>query len=330
MPLRRSVTAAAVVLVASLSFAAAAAPADAGPLKVRVGVFVNDVQDVNLDEGTYFVDFYMWMKWRGSPDANPQENIDLINSFDSWGTVVRPLAADQKVLPDGTNYRISHYQGRYNGVLPLQRYPFSVEELRVVLEDAEDPASRLVFVPDTPRPVTQAADIAAPGYAVGTATMKVTNRAYPTNFGETGAPDEPYSRITITVPVSRPWFPYAVKYLLPLVVVLLAAAMVFLLPPRFVEGRFGLAITALLTVIALKWTTDAELPNVDYLTLLDVLYVISLLFVIVTIGVATYSAWQMNHGREEAEIVSVDRWALVVGSVAVVIAAAVTFLVYLT
>ncbi|MFM9127106.1 MAG: hypothetical protein ACKOTA_06045, partial [Solirubrobacterales bacterium] len=200
----------------------------------------------------------------------------------------------------------------------------------VILEDAESPVSRLIYVPDPPEPITQASDIAAPGYSIGTATMNIANRSYPTNFGETGAPDEPSSRITITVPVSRPWFPYAVKYLLPLVVVLLAAAMVFLLPPRFVEGRFGLAITALLTVIALKWTTDAELPNVDYLTLLDVLYVISLLFVIVTIGVATYSAWQLNHGREEEDIVSVDRWALVAGSVAVVVAVAATFLIYLT
>ena len=308
----------------------AAAPASAEPLKVRVGVYVNDVQDVNLDEGTYFVDFYMWMKWRGSPKASPQENIDLINSFDSWGTVVRPLSVNQRVLPDGSNYRLAHYQGRYNSTLPLQKYPFSVENLTVVLEDTEDPVSRLVYVPDLPEPITQASDIAAPGYSVGTATMKIANRAYPTNFGETGAPDEPYSRITIGVPVSRPWFPYAVKYLLPLVVVLMAAAMVFLLPPRFVEGRFGLAITALLTVIALKWTTDAELPNVDYLTLLDVLYVISLLFVIVTIAVATYSAWQLNHGREEEDIVSVDRWALVVGSVAVVVATAATLLIYLT
>ena len=330
MPLRHAAVSAVAVLVASATLGVAAAPASAEPLKVRVGVYVNDVQDVNLDEGTYFVDFYMWMKWRGSPKANPQENIDLINSFDSWGTVVRPLSVNQRVLPDGSNYRLAHYQGRYNAILPLQKYPFSVENLSVILEDTEDPVSRLVYVPDRPEPITQASDIAAPGYSVGTATMKIANRAYPTNFGETGAPDEPYSRITIGVPVTRPWFPYAVKYLLPLVVVLMAAAMVFLLPPRFVEGRFGLAITALLTVIALKWTTDAELPNVDYLTLLDVLYVISLLFVIVTIGVATYSAWQLNHGREEEDIVSVDRWALVAGSAAVVVAVAATFLIYLT
>lgn len=60
------------------------------------------------------------------------------------------------------------------------------------------------------------------------------------------------------------------------------------------------------------------------------LYVISLLFVIVTIGVATYSAWQLNRGREESEIISLDRWALVGGGLATVAAVAVTMLVYLT
>ena len=308
----------------------AAAPAHAAPTKVYVGAYVNDLQDVDLETGTYFVDFYMWMKWKGSKKINPSENIDLINSFDSWGTVVRPLATDTRTLSDGSQYRLSHYQGRYNTVLPLQKYPFSVEKLKVILEDAEDTSSKLVYVPDQPRPITQNPSLTAPGYETGKATLAVTNQAYPTNFGITGTRNEPYSRITITVPVSRPWFPYAVKYLLPLVVVLIAAAMVFLIPPRFVEGRFGLAITALLTVIALKWTTDAELPNVDYLTLLDVLYVISLLFVIATIGVATYSAWQLNHGREESEIVSIDRWALIGGGAATIVAAAIALLVYLT
>ena len=318
------------VVLAMVPVAGVAAPsAVAAPTKVYVGVFVNDLQDVDLENGTYFVDFYMWMKWKGSKTINPAENVDIINSFDSWGTVVRPLAVDQKTLSDGSQYRVSHFQGRYNTVLPLQKYPFSVEDLRVVLEDAEDSASKLVYVPDPPRPITQSADLTAPGYETGTATLKITNQAYPTNFGITGAGNEPYSRITITVPVSRPWFPYAVKYLLPLLVVLIAAAMVFLIPPHFVEGRFGLAITALLTVIALKWTTDAELPNVDYLTLLDVLYVISLLFVIVTIGVATYSAWQLNQGREESEIVSLDRWALVGGGAVTVVAVAIALLVYL-
>lgn len=327
--MRRLVTAAALV-GAILGAAGPAATADAAPTKVYVGAFVNDLQDVNLETGTYFVDFYMWMKWKGSGKVNPAENIDIINSFDSWGTVVRPLAVDTKTLSDGSRYRISHFQGRYNTVLPLQKYPFSVEKLRVILEDAEDPASKLVYVPDPPRPITQSSSLAAPGYRVGKATLAITNQAYPTNFGITGTRNEPYSRITISIPVSRPWFPYAVKYLLPLIVVLIAAAMVFLIPPRFVEGRFGLAITALLTVIALKWTTDAELPNVDYLTLLDVLYVISLLFVIVTIAVATYSTWQLNQGREEREIVSIDRWALIGGGLVTLMACGATLLVYLT
>lgn len=327
MPFRR----AAVLLVAIACLCAIGAPgAQAAPTKVYVGVFVNDLQDVNLENGTYFVDLYLWMKWKGSKEIDPAANIDIINSFDSWGTVVRPLSVERKVLSDGSNYRVSHFQGRYNTVLPLQKYPFSVERLNVILEDAEDSASTLVYVPDPPRPITQSASLAAPGYEVGRASLAITNQAYPTNFGITGTGNEPYSRITITVPVSRPWFPYAVKYLLPLLVVLIAAGMVFLIPPRFVEGRFGLAITALLTVIALKWTTDAELPNVDYLTLLDVLYVISLLFVIVTIGVATYSTWQLNHGREESEIVSVDRWALVGGGAVVLVACAATFMIYLT
>ncbi len=304
--------------------------ADAAPTKVYVGAYVNDIQNLNLDNGTYFVDFYIWMRWKGLNSTAPAENVDLINSYDLWGTVVTPLSTKQMKLSDGSNYRLNHYEGLYNTTLPLQNYPFDVEKLTVVMENAEDPVSKVVYVLDPRQPITQASDLGMPGYRTGKATLTVAEQAYPTNFGAPGASNESYSRITITVPVSRPWFPYAIKYLLPLLVVLVAAAMVFLVPPRFIEGRFGLAITALLTVIALKWTTDAELPNVDYLTLLDVLYVISLLFVILTIAVATYSAWQINHGRDDSEVVSVDRWALLIGGLMVIVAGAAAILIYLT
>ena len=34
-----------------------------GPDKVTVGVFINDLQDIDLVSENFTVDFYLWMRW---------------------------------------------------------------------------------------------------------------------------------------------------------------------------------------------------------------------------------------------------------------------------
>ena len=73
----------------------------------------------------------------------------------------------------------------------------------------------------------------------------------------------------MTVPVTRPILAMSLKTFMPIALIVVCAALVFFVRPRYIEGRIGLGITALLTMVALQLTSGASLPDVDYLMLLD-------------------------------------------------------------
>jgi len=66
--------------------------------------------------------------------------------------------------------------------------------------------------------------------------------------------------------------------------IILCAAFALLLDPEHVEARIGLAITALLTLVAMQFTMLSGLPEVAYLTMLDQVYLVSYLYILVVIG----------------------------------------------
>jgi hypothetical protein len=131
----------------------------------------------------------------------------------------------------------------------------------------------------------------------------VSDYAYSTDFGSLDSTKtNVYSKVLITMPVSYPVLTNVVKYLVPILLVMIAAGLIFQIPPGLVEGRIGLAITALLTLVAMQWTATDGLPINEYLTLLDVLYVLSLAFILGSLIRAIRTSWVARDTGEEAAI----------------------------
>jgi hypothetical protein len=102
-----------------------------------------------------------------------------------------------------------------------------------------------------------------------------------------------------------------------------------MLHPRYVEGRIGIGITALLTLVALQLTSNSTLPEVDYLILLDKLYILSYGFVVLTMAMIVRNSWVDAEG-DVAAARQVDRRSLIVLSSVYVVAAVVVMVTQLT
>ena len=99
--------------------------------------------------------------------------------------------------------------------------------------------------------------------------------------------------------------------------------------PRYVEGRIGIGITALQTLVALQITTNSNLPEVDCLLLLDKLYILAYVFAVLTIAVIVRNSWvEATLGATRAA--RDDRRALVVLIVAFLAIATITLVTSLT
>ena len=152
---------------------------DTGPDTVTVGVFINDLQDIDLASENFTVDFYLWMRWK-NPAIDPSLTIEAMNSEGTQNTTSsatggvsgEPLYDAPLAMPDGSKYQVLRFQGVFSRKMSLEKYPFDTQVLEMVFEDKRSDASRLEFVRDRP-PVTvnDGPAMSIPGYVLGEPKM---------------------------------------------------------------------------------------------------------------------------------------------------------------
>jgi integral membrane sensor domain MASE1 len=69
--------------------------------------------------------------------------------------------------------------------------------------------------------------------------------------------------------------------------------------PRCVEGRIALGITALLTLVALQLASGSSLPDVDYLMMMDKIYMLAYLFIIIASARVVATSWRSEEQEGE-------------------------------
>ena len=328
-------------LIAALSLPLglpASAHADTGPDKVTVGVFINDLQDIDLSSENFTADLYLWMRWK-NPNINPSATLESMNSEGTQNTTSSPSGGlsgeplfDAPVdMPDGSKYMVLRYQGVFSRKMSLEKYPFDTQVLEMVFEDKQSDSSEIQFVPDTtPISVNDGGAMSIPGYLLGTPSLQVVAHKYPTNFGDLRAnPDTPYSRIIVALPVTRDVLPYLVKIVLPIFIVVLITALIYLLPARLEESRTDIGVIAMLTLVALQWNSDSSLPSVEYLTLMDIVYIISMVYVLAAMAYAVLASRRNRAEMAEALSVSLDRRVGIISLLAYLAILAITLIYYL-
>ena len=308
-----------------------------GPQKIVIGAYINDIQELDTERGSFTIDFYLWFRWK-DPQVDPTDSIEVMNSnamenttsSPTGGVSGRPFPDPPADMPDGSKYQGFRYQGVFSQNMNLHRFPFDIQNLTVQLEDIDQDSRQLEFVPDK-EPVTISDQVTIPGFEIGTPTLKVVAHQYPTGFGDLTAPANPvYSRIILTVPVARDALPYLVKILLPILIVILITSLIYMLPPRLEDARTGIGVTALLTMVALQWSTDSDLPSVDYLLMVDVIYVVSMAYILIAMGYSVFASRRTTQESAEAVLTALDRRIGVTSLVLYVVLIAITVTWYLT
>src|SRR5680860_607897 len=289
-----------------------AAPAPK-PEQVIVGAYINDIQQLDFKTNNYVIDLYVWFRWN-SPDIDPSKSMEFMNRFASDNNRRDELIETPEKMPDGSLYSIIRYQGLFATKFPLESYPFDKQTLKVIMEDTLADTEEQVYVPDGEHPIIIDPIITLPGFSVGEPTMRITTNTYPTNFGDLSVRDaDPYSRIILSIPVARPVIAMSLKTFVPIILIVVCASLVFFVRPRYVEGRIGLGITALLTLVALQLTATAGLPDVDYLMMLDKVFLLAYLFIIIALARVVATSWGGADADSEATIKHADRrWAAAV------------------
>ena len=278
---------------------------------VTLGLYIADLHSVDLKEATFNADFYVWMRYPKQKDDAAVKEIEKLEFVN--GKVETLEEQDRKTVGD-VSYVCWKAHGNFRYYPALQNYPFDKQYLSIQIEHASQDSSGLVFEDDK-QSYERYSDarsrwgikdsVFIPEYTITKVDRSVYNTEYSSDFGDPSPvpPVSTYSHYEVGVSLSRLFFPFFFKIVLPLLVTLAMAYLVFWIPPKEIQSATGLAMSALLSCIACNVTVSQNLPSVGYLVTSDKFFICTycLLFLNLAQSVVTYNFYE--NGQNDRALV---------------------------
>jgi hypothetical protein len=293
---------------------------------VTVGMYVNTVYQLEVANSTYYLDAYIWFKWRG--DIDPTATLELTNMVEEWGAMITPLSEEPEFLPDGSKYKMLKVEGRFMQPFLLSDYPLDRQRLSVYLEDNTYGADQLAYVMDQDGS-GYGHMLTIPGWQIENWSSQQLTHDYGTFFGaEANGGASVYATLRFDLEISRPINFFLFKLMLPLLIILGASWMALLMHPGLVDARTGLPGMGLLTAVFLQQAYSDGLPEVGYLVLIDKIYAVAYAMIVLTLFRAIWtSRVDFESERQTADVRRSDR--LLLGAQVIAFASAVVAIIAL-
>lgn len=236
-----------VLLFSILFLQAGPATAQEVPSTVKVGVWINDIEKVDVPTQTFTIDFYIWFKYHEiKPDVEflrGTPRMDLIRE-------------EERPTENYIEYRV---RGAYVESLDFRNFPLDEHLLTVELEDKEHGASELVFEPDFEESGLDP-ELSVAGWDVKDFRLDVKEHTYP---------GENYSRFVFGVTVYRSQVSVVFKNFFPIIIITLISLLTFSISVKNFGQRVAICVTTLMSAVAYHIAALSGLPALGYLTLFD-------------------------------------------------------------
>lgn len=285
----------------------------ASPQQVSVGLYLQNIPEIDIKTNSFSAEFYLWFVWKG--DIDPTLTWELTNVVSYTELAKLPVFVDAEgnsapdTLPDGSHLQQFHVYGRFGVPFPLGRYPFDNHEILISLEDARHASDALTHVIDVAG-TARRPDLQIPGWTLGPIRTEHTRAQFATNFGDTRVQhSEAYSRVEFRVHIDRPIVGIVSKTVIPIALIILITFGAFFCQPSDIDARLCLTITALISAVAMQLTATAELPPTGSLLLLDKIYLHSYV-AILAVTFLSIAANRAVHGDRPERAARIDRIGL--------------------
>lgn len=269
---------------------------------VHVGMYVNTVYQLEIASSTYYLDAYLWFKWKD--DIDPTATMEITNLVEEWGAMVTPVNEEPILLPDGSKYKQLKIEGRFMQPFVLADYPLDKQKLSLYLEDNTYGSDQLVYVMDE-EGSGYGHMLSVPGWEIDNWSSQQLVHDYGSYFGaEKAGSASVYATLRFDLEIARPINFFIFKLMLPLLIILAASWKVLVLHPRLVDARTALPGMGLLTAVFLQQSYSDGLPEVGYLVLIDKIYAVAYAMIVLTL---LRAIWTARHDMETDEEIAAAR-----------------------
>jgi hypothetical protein len=229
-----------------------------GQQKVLISLMLTDLEHIDTKNQTFDAEFYLWLKWK---EGRPGKNIEYMNAtdfknifYDEWADSLQRVSAKVR--------------GTFRSRFDVEKYPFDKQVLKIRISDYDWNFDSLMYEVETSK-IGISKDVFDGEWDIkllgATATKEFISEDY-------------FSVFEFAVEIQRKSFSVFIKIIIPLFIIMAIAFINLFVPRDQIEAGTGLAISSLLSIIALHFSIAAQLPEVNYPTKVDILFIVSFFF----------------------------------------------------
>jgi hypothetical protein len=283
-------------LAAHSAFAATPLQAalESAPQHVRVGIYIIDLDQLDVRTGEYTAEFYLSFQCPGATTCD----VDDFRIVDGTYTL---LDKDIVQRPDGAKVTY-HLRGNLNENLDYSAFPFDAHTLSIHVESSDKSQDALVFEPDDALSglapdVRMAGWMVTPDY-----TISVAPNAYKVFL-------EPFSRFTFQFHIQRPDLYGWLKALLPATIILVSGLLSYLFHHDAAGNSISVVTAALAGSVLFNVNLTSVLPATGNLTTADLFMINNYAALVVTLAImiAIYVSTERKHVDRAQKLLKVAR-----------------------
>jgi len=277
--------------------------------KVKVGIFITNLYDFNLADGSYSVEFWTWSLFKNEA-FNFTENQEIkrvrkANCANFSRQKKGDFIWEQKKC---TAMMLQDWD--------IHNFPFDQQNLHINLEDTMLDTTQIQYLADVENSKVSD-DLSLDSWKIDSVTVKNNTSTYDTTYGDPVLKGESqYSGISAHIHITRTnsWATF-VKLVTGLYVAFLIALMVFRIKPQDSDSRVELAVGGLFAAVGNKYIVENIVPTTNQNTMIDNLHNVTfgaiLLIVMTTIHIGRiYQSGQLTRAELFDKI---SFWSILLG-----------------
>jgi len=230
-----------------------------GKQKVQISIYLIDINNIDTKNQTFQMEFYIWLKWI---EGRSGKNIEYMNASDTKNIFFDEWKEDSL-------QRISaKVQGTFKSHFDVAKYPFDKQVLKIRISDYDWNYDSLIYEVEQSK-IGISNEIFNDEWYIKLKEAKATKEYISEDY---------FSVFEFSVEIERKSFSVFIKIILPLFIIMAIAFLNLFIPRKEIESGIGLGISSLLSIIALHFSIASQLPDVNYATKVDILFIVSFFY----------------------------------------------------
>ena len=286
---------------------------------VYTGIDIVRLNRIDVKQGTFNVDFYLWMRFAGDDDGQTQVQFPALLDSGAFDPA-RPLQIGQE---DGLNYRLYRINGDFKARYELHNYPFDAQQLLLHFRNTQQRQELVTYVIDRfgLRLADERSSLVEDGAYSGLELWRFLRLRYfvdslssGSTLGKAALFDSglktEFAGFDTVIVLRRSSGIFMLKNLLPLFLLALVVFATLFFPETLFRERVTIPVTAILTSAVLLLAVDNQLGDVGYTVAVEKIFYVFFALCLMTM-LAGFGHERLRHAGRKRLCAVVDRIAQV-------------------